>query len=104
VHLGYPVAQAVEDHAAHDGVAGIQRIASAGVVGIIGFIWLEHVVAVVIQPTVAEGGAILVAFSGVVEDHVQDHLDAGAVQGFDHVAELIQRAERVLAGAVGAVG
>jgi hypothetical protein len=31
----------------------------------------------------------------VVVDHVEDHLDAGAVQRLDQVAELVERASRV---------
>ena len=45
-------------------------------------------------------GPSLVALGGVVEHHVEDHLDAGPVQGLDHVAELVHRAERVPARAV----
>ena len=42
----------------------------------------------------------MVAFGGVVEDDVEDDLDAGAVQRLDHVAELVDRPERILARAV----
>ena len=33
-------------------------------------------------------GPCVVAFAGVVEDHVEDDLDAGLVEGLDHVPEL----------------
>ena len=42
----------------------------------------------------------MVAFRGVVEDNVENHLDPGAMQCLHHVAELIHRAERILARAV----
>ena len=45
----------------------------------------------------------LVAFRGVVEHDVEDHLDPRPVQGLDHVAELVHRAERVLTRAEGLV-
>jgi hypothetical protein len=37
----------------------------------------------------------------VVVDDVEDHLDAGAVERFDEVAELVDRTEGVLRRAVG---
>ena len=32
----------------------------------------------------------MVAFRGVIEDHVENDFDAGAVQRLDHVAELVR--------------
>ena len=40
--------------------------------------------------------ARVIALGGVVEDHVENDLDAGAVQRLDHVAKLVHRAERIL--------
>ena len=40
------------------------------------------------------------AFGRVVEHDVENHFDARAVQGLDHVAELVDRAERILPRAV----
>ena len=45
-------------------------------------------------------GPRVVAFGGVVEHHVEDDLDARPVQRLDHVAKLVDRAERILARAV----
>ena len=58
---------------------------------------------VVVDAAKAERWAVLVAFGGVVEDHIENDLDAGPVQRLDHVAKLIERPERVLARAVGLV-
>ena len=44
------------------------------------------------------------ALGGVVVDHVEDDLDAGAVQRLDHVPELVERAERVGPRAVAGMG
>ena len=52
------------------------------------------------QPAEADRRAVGAAFRRVVEDDVEDHLDAGAVQRLDHVAELVERAERVRTRAV----
>ena len=52
------------------------------------------------MPAEAERRPVVVAFGGVVEHHVENHLDARPVQRLDHVAELVDRAERVLPRAV----
>ena len=49
-------------------------------------------------------GPVCVALGGVVVDHVEDDLDAGAVQRLDHVPELVQNPECVGAGTVSRVG
>ena len=101
VHLLRPVAQAVEDQPAHDRMAGIERVAAAGVVGIAGLVGgIQHVVHVVGEAAEAQGGAVAEGLGGVVVDHVEDHLDAGLVQRLDHVAELVQHGEWLLARAV----
>ena len=70
-------------------VPGVERVAAAGGVdvaaGIAGF---EPVVRGVVQAAEAEGGAHVVGLGGVVEDDVEDHLDARRVQGVDHGLEL----------------
>ena len=43
----------------------------------------------------------MVAFGGVVVDHVQDHFDAGPVQGADHGLEVLDLLAGVAGGAVG---
>jgi hypothetical protein len=37
----------------------------------------------------------------VIEDNVEDHLNAGAVQRFDHVPELVEHCEGIRLRAVG---
>ena len=49
---------------------------------------LEVVVDVVVEALEADRRALVVAFAGVVEDDVEDDLDAGLVEGLDHVPEL----------------
>ncbi len=68
-----------------------------------GRIVFEHVVGPVFKPAKREHRAISAAFGRVIKDHIQNDFDPGAVEGFDHVAELIHRAERVLARTVGGV-
>ena len=35
MHLSDPVAQAVEDHTAHDGMIGVKRVAGAAIIGVL---------------------------------------------------------------------
>ena len=95
MHHLHPVVQAVDDQPPHHRVVGVERVAGAREVGIAAGPVVQ-VVDGVVQPAQAEGGAALVAFGGVVVDHVEDHLDAGAVQRLDHVAEFVEHRQRPL--------
>ena len=94
VHHLDPVVQAVEDQPAHDGVVGVERVAAAGEV-LVAALGVEHVVRGVLEPAQRQRRPAFVAFGAVVEDDVEDHLDAGAVQRLDHVAELVEHGERL---------
>ena len=74
------------------------------VVGVARPVRLEDVVRRVVQAAEAERRPVVVAFRRVVEDDVEDDLDAGAVQRLDQVAELVDGAERVAPRAVAGVG
>ena len=37
----------------------------------------------------------MIAFGGVVEDDVENDLDARSVQGLDHIAKLVDGTERI---------
>ena len=91
----HPVAQAVEDHLADDRVVAVDRVAAAGVVAVVLAAVLQHVVDAVLQALEAERRAVLVAFGRVVEDDVEDHLDAGGVQRPDHLLELADLGARL---------
>ena len=92
VHLLDPVAQRIHDHLQRHVVAGVDAVAGAGVVGVVGRILAaEVVVGLVVQSAPRQRGAPLVAFGRVVVHHVQDHLDAVAVQLLHHVPELVER-------------
>ena len=101
MHLGDPVAQAVLNETADGRLVGVQRVAATGVVGVPGAIRVEDVIEVVGQAAIAGCRAVRAALGRVVVDHVEDHLDAGAMKGLDHVAELVEHGQRRLAGAVG---
>ena len=42
----------------------------------------------------------MVAFGGVIENHVKNDLDSRAMQRFDHVAKLVDRPQRILTRAI----
>ena len=89
MHLRHPEAQAVEHQAQHRALAHVHGVAAAAVVVIARtVIGRQAVAAGVVQPAPAEGGAQGVGFGRVVEHHVQQHLDAGGMQGAHHLAEL----------------
>src|SRR5271168_5413269 len=95
MHLLYPVAPAVDDYPSNNRMIVVERISSAAEVCIKRPVLLQNVVSVVVQSAEAEGWSGVVTFCCVIEDHVKDDLDACPVQGFDHVAKLIHRRQRV---------
>ena len=103
VHLADPVAQAVEDEAPGDRVAGGERVARAGVVGVAGPIGRMDVVVIVGQAAEAERGAVGTALGGMVVDDVEDDLETRPVKRLDQVAELVSGPQCVRPAAVGHV-
>ena len=88
MHFAGPVAQRVGDQLQHAGVAQVQGVAGAGIVDVVALV-VRHqaVVRGVVDAAHRQGGATLVAFGGVVVDHVQNHLQPGVVQVRDHFLE-----------------
>ena len=104
VHAFDPVAQAVDDEPAHDRLIPVERVAGAAVIGVARRVVLQDVVRRVLEPPVAQRRAQVIALGRMVERHVEDDLDPGAMQRLHHVAELVERAEGSRARAVGRVG
>ena len=101
MHLLHPVAQAIHDHSAHDGVVAVKRIAYPAIVDILGpVVRVQHVVDPIVNAAQRDRGPVVTVLGRVVEDHIEDDFDAGAVQGLDHVAELIHRSLANRAGTV----
>ena len=88
VHLGDPVAQAVHDELQHLRMAHVQAVAGAGVVHVVArLVGHQPVVGGIVDAAEAQHRAQVVALGGVVVDHVEDHLDARAVQRLHHRLE-----------------
>ena len=96
MHLRDPIAQAILDQPAHDWLVGVQRVAATGIVGVTRFVLLEDVVEVIGEAAIAQRRPTLAAFRGVIEDHIENDFDAGAVECLDHVAKFIEHAEGLL--------
>ncbi len=88
-HLGDPVAQRVGDQPDGLRLAGVERVAAAGVVGVAAPpVQREPVVAGVVDPAQGQRRAEFAGLGGVVVDDVEDDLEPGRVQGADHPLEL----------------
>jgi hypothetical protein len=90
VHLGHPVAQRVHDQLEAARVAGVEAVAGTrGVVVVARVVGRQAVVRRVVDALEAQHRAEVVALGGVVVDDVEDHFDAGLVQGSHHRLELL---------------
>src|SRR5215472_14404405 len=100
MHLGNPIAETVNDHAPHDRLISVQRIAGAAVIRVLRQVFVEDVIDFVCESAEAEGGALGIPLSGMVVDDIEDHLDAGAMKRLDEISELVDGTERILARTV----
>src|SRR3546814_17348118 len=70
----------------------VEGVAGAGVVHVAaGGVAHQPVVGVVVEAAERQRRATVVAHGGVVGDHVEDHLDAGALQRLDHIRKFVVR-------------
>ena len=90
MHFGDPITQRVGDELKRVGRAHEQRVAGAGGVEVMPRIAIyQTIVRLVVDAPEAQGRAHVVAFGGVVVNHVEDDLDASAVVCLDHRLELV---------------
>ena len=90
VHLDVPVAEAVHDQLQHVRVAHVHAVAGAGEVEVVAGIAVdEAVVGRIVDAPHRQRRTEVVALRRVVVDHVEDHLDAGAVERLHHRLELL---------------
>ena len=99
----HPVAQAQKDELSHNRVVAVDRVAATGVVAVIRSTVTQHVVDPVFQPLERKRRPKLIALGCVVENHVQNHFDAGSVQRPHHLFELANLAARLGARRIAAV-
>ncbi len=99
VHVRGPVTQAVEHQCARGRIVDRDRVPAAREV-LVALPSLGHqpVVTRVVDSAHRQRRPVLVALGGVVEHHVQDHLEAGLVQSAHHGLEL---GDRIVHGVLG---
>src|SRR5262245_38408130 len=95
MHFLDPIAKTVQDHPPHNGVVRVERVSTAGVVGVPTAGVFENVIGGIVDSAKTERWPRLVSLGRMVEYHVQYDFDARAVQRLDHVAKLVRRAERI---------
>ncbi len=89
VHVDDPVAEHLEDEFADQGVVAVEGVAAAGEVGVETPVLFKDVVDGIVYPAEGNRRPGLVALGGMVEDNVEDDLNASLVEGADHVPELL---------------
>ena len=89
--LGDEMSKGIKDQAAGGGVVAGERVAGAGVVDEAAVGGVAEV-GLGVEAAEGEGGAVGVAFAGVVEDDVEDGADAGGAEGGDGGAQFLDAA------------
>ena len=98
-HLPGPVAQAVHDQPQHLGMGDIDGVAAAAVIDIeTSVAGQQLVIAEVVDALVAQRGAEMIAFAGMVVDDVENDFEAGVVKAADHFAEFVRAARAEIGG------
>ena len=80
MHPAYPIAQAILDQPAHNRLIGVKCVAAAGVVGVTRLVFLDDVVKIVGKAAMAQRETTMAALRGVIEDHIENDFDAGAME------------------------
>ena len=104
VHLLHPVAQRVQDQSQGLGAVRVDGVPGPRVVDVAAAVLGQAVVGAVVEPAEAQRRPLFVSLGGVVEDHVEDHLEPGGVQRFDHRLELVDLVAAIAARRVLVVG
>src|ERR1700679_2140153 len=95
MHLFHPIPEAVENHAPDYRMISIERVSRTAVIGVGRAVRIQNVVDAVLQTPEADGWPQLVSFSGVIEDHIENYLDARLMQRLHHIPKLIHRTQRI---------
>ena len=84
-------------------MVSVERISATGVVAIVASITVEHVVDVVLQSLETQNGPVLVPFTCVIEDDVENNLDSRLMQCSHHFLELVDLTARRFARGISTV-
>ena len=101
MHLANPIAQAIDNHPPNNGMIGVESVATAGVVGVLRKVLFQYVIGGVVKTAETQSRPVVTAFGSVVENDVENHFYARAMQCFHHIAEFVDGAKWILLRAVG---
>jgi len=72
MHLFHPIADAIQNHPANDGMIGVEGVSSTAIIGIARAVFFQDVISVVVESTKTESWYRLVAFRCMIENNVKD--------------------------------
>ncbi len=105
VRFSNPVAQTINDQFLHDRMVTVERIAATGVIKIeLSVPGYQEIVDAIINSFERVDRALVIPLVGVIEDYVQDNLDASFMQSFHHISKLLEMHACLRADATGALG
>ncbi|EXI74696.1 MAG: hypothetical protein AW07_01624 [Candidatus Accumulibacter sp. SK-11] len=91
VHLDDPIPQAVHDQLQYPRMHHVQGIAAAGVVHVVaGSARHQAIIGGIVDTAKTQRRPQMVAFGGVVVDHIHDDFDTGGVQSLDQMLEFVE--------------
>src|SRR5262249_58752294 len=85
VHLRDPETKTGEDLISDNGMIAVDRVAAAGEVEVLA-VRAEHVINLIVQPAEGIGAAAVVPLAGMIEDDIENDLDARFMKCPDHFA------------------
>ena len=85
------IAQRIDDHRPDYRMVAVDGIAAAGKIEIVIPLLVQEVVDRVVNGPESRGDALEIAFTRMVEDQIEDNLDACPVKTADHGFELVDR-------------
>src|SRR5215472_1367981 len=86
VYYCHPELEGVDDELLRDGMIAVDGVATTGVVHVVLPVLLrEHIVRAIGEASEADGGTPVIAFAGVVEDHIENDLYPCLMQSLHHI-------------------
>ena len=90
MHLFDPVFQTVRNQLYRNRMVALECIAAATIINIILFvIAIEHIIDTVVDALETDRGAEMIALTGMIKDHIQDHLYPRFMQSLHHISEIL---------------
>ena len=100
----HPVSQAIENHLADNGMVAVHRISTTGKIAIAASSIVEHVIDMIFKPFKTQDRPQLVAFTSMVKDNIENHLNPSFMQRANHFFKFDNLSSRLIAGSITTVG